>query len=98
MTPFTQLWFEKFEQYLLCYEREKGRDLIQSYYKSPYTNRTFKTTKWKHKDAYKMFAQQLQADLGRLIGAPTANWHDYAIYGPSLSTHRNSRVIKRTYI
>ena len=35
--------------------REKGRDLIQSYDKSPYTNRNVKSAKWQHKQRHKKF-------------------------------------------
>ena len=33
--------------------REKGRDLTQSYDKSPYTNRNDKRAKWQHKQRHK---------------------------------------------
>ena len=33
--------------------REKGRDLTQSYDKSPYTNRNVKRVKWQHKQRHK---------------------------------------------
>ena len=33
--------------------REKGRDLTQSYDKSPYTNRNVKRAKWQHKQRHK---------------------------------------------
>ena len=32
--------------------REKGRDLTQSYDKSPYTNRNVKRAKWQHKQRH----------------------------------------------
>ena len=34
-------------------KREKGRDLTQSYDKSPYTNRNVKRAKWQHKQRHK---------------------------------------------
>ena len=52
--------------------QEKGRDLTQSYYKSPYTNRnveravTTQTTPQKSS-----IAQRLRTDLGRLVGVTT---------------------------
>ena len=36
-------------------QREKGRDLTQSYDKSPYTNRNVKRAKWQHKQRHKKF-------------------------------------------
>ena len=33
--------------------KEKGRDLTQSYDKSPYTNRNVKRAKWQHKQRHK---------------------------------------------
>ena len=38
---------------VLCFEREKGRDLTQSYDKSPYTIRNVKRVKWQHKQRHK---------------------------------------------
>ena len=55
--------------------REKGRDLTQSYYKSPYTSRNVKkgkvttqTTSQKHS-----ITQRLRTDLGRSVGVTTAS-------------------------
>ena len=39
--------------YVVTFTREKGRDLTQSYDKSPYTNRNVKRAKWQHKQRHK---------------------------------------------
>ena len=39
--------------FALIPSREKGRDLTQSYDKSPYTNRNVKRAKWQHKQRHK---------------------------------------------
>ena len=36
------------DSYWLLIQREKGRDLTQSYDKSPYTNKNVKRAKWQH--------------------------------------------------
>ena len=48
-------YFENLDPPLICfqYKREKGRDLTQSYDKSPYTNRNVKRAKWQHKQRHK---------------------------------------------
>ena len=77
--------------------REKGRDLTQSYDKSPYTNRNIIMAKWQH-NATKKFDYTAVADRLR-----TVSWSNYShptgvvnlVYGPNLPTPRNSRVIKR---
>ena len=48
-------------------EREKGRDLTQSYDKSPYTNRNVKRAKWQHKQRHKKFDYTAVADLHFII-------------------------------
>ena len=55
---------------ILCYSldiREKGRDLTQSYDKSPYTNRNNTTMPPKT-----LITQRLRTDLGRSVGVTTA--------------------------
>ena len=52
--------------------REKGRDLTQSYDKSPYTSRNVKMAKWQHKNATKKFDYTAVAD--RLW---TVSWSNY---------------------
>ena len=49
---------------------KKGRDLIQSYAKYPYTNKIFLKAKWQHINATKTsITQWLQTDLGRSVGS-----------------------------
>ena len=50
--------------------REKGRDLTQSYDKSPYTHRKIQKASWQHKKATKtLITQRLRTDdLGRSVG------------------------------
>ena len=43
--------FNQFSSYIFI--REKGRDLTQSYDKSPYTNINIKRAKWQHKQRHK---------------------------------------------
>ena len=51
----------------------KGRDLTQSYDKSPYTNRKFQTATWQQKNSTKTYiAQRLRTDLGRSVWVTTA--------------------------
>ena len=54
--------------------REKGRDLTQSYDKSPYTNRNVKRAKWQHKQRHKKVRlnSRLRTDLGRSVGVTKA--------------------------
>ena len=42
------------ENILFKLEKNKERDLTQSYDKSPYTNRKFKKGKWQHENAIKL--------------------------------------------
>ena len=53
--------------------REKGRDLTQSYDKSPHTNRNVKRAQWQHKQRHKKssITQRLRTDLGRSVGVTT---------------------------
>ena len=46
---------------------EKGRDLTQSYDKSPYTDRTIQKATWKHKDDTKNFDYTTIADRLRTV-------------------------------
>ena len=47
----------------------KGRDLTQSYDKSPYNHRKIQKATWQHKNATKTsITQRLQTDLGRSVG------------------------------
>ena len=78
---------------------EKGRDLTQSYDKSPYTNRNVKRAKWQHQQRHKKFDYTAVADRLRTVslsnyGHPTGVVN--LVYGPNLPTPRNSRVIKMT--
>ena len=56
-TPFFHISFScSSDITLACFfvlPREKGRDLTQSYDKSPYTNRNVKRAKWQHKQRHK---------------------------------------------
>ena len=53
--------------------REKGRDLTQSYDKSPYTSRNVKREKWQHKQRQKSsITQRLRTELGRSVVVTTA--------------------------
>ena len=55
------------------YMGEKGRDLTQSYDKSPYTHRKIQKPKWQHKNATKTsITQHLRTDLGRSVGVTIA--------------------------
>ena len=51
----------------ICTKREKGRDLTQSYDKSPYTNRNVKKAQWQHKQRHKKV--RLHSGCG-----PTKDW------------------------
>ena len=82
--------------------REKGRDLTQSYYKSPYTNRNVKRAKWQHNQRH--IKVRLHSGCG--LRLRTVSWSNYGhptgvvnlVYGPNLPTPHNSRVIKRTHV
>ena len=56
----------------LLTKRKKGRDLTQSYDKSPYTSRNVKREKWQHKQCHKKFAYTAIADRLRTVG-----WSNY---------------------
>ena len=47
--------FLRTDQYVPYWLKEKGRDLTQSYDKSPYTSRNVKRAKWQHKQRHKKF-------------------------------------------
>ena len=49
------------------FTREKGRDLTQSYDKSPYTHRKIQKGMWQHKNATKNFNYTTIADLLRTV-------------------------------
>ena len=79
---------------------EKGRDLTQSYDKSPYTNRNVKravtTQTTPQKSSIK---QRLRTDLGRSVGVTTATQLVWLTgLRAHLHTNRNSRLIKRTHV
>ena len=59
------------------FAREKGRDLTQSYAKSPYTHRTIQKASWQHKNATKNFDYTTIADRLR-----TVSWGIRNIYHP----------------
>ena len=48
-------------------KEKKGRDLTQSYDKSPYTNRNVKRAKLKHKQRHKKFDYRAVADRLRTV-------------------------------
>ena len=48
-----QIWHLSSQISRTTFTREKGRDLTQSYDKSPYTNRNVKRAKWQHKQRHK---------------------------------------------
>ena len=82
--------------------REQGRDLTQSYDKSPYTPEKIAKSKEKtHKCKIKTsITQRFWTDLGRPVGVATATqlvWINQ-IRGPNLPTNRKRCVIKRTHI
>ena len=56
-------------------QREKGRELTQSYDKIPYTISKQKKIKRQHKKRHqqKLITQPLQTDLSRSVGVTTAN-------------------------
>ena len=88
-----------FETLLLS--REKGRDLTQSYDKSPYTNRNVKRAKWQHKPTPQKSSikQRLRTDLGRSVGVTTATKLVWLTgLRAHLPTNHNSRLIKRTHV
>ena len=91
--PENLLWFKT---KLCIIAREKGRDLTQSYDKSPYTNRNVKRAKWQHKQRHKKFDYTTVVDRLRTVswsnhGYPTGVVNRF--YGAHLPTHRNSCVI-----
>ena len=79
---------------------EKGRDLTQSYDKSPYTTEMSKGHNDNTNNATKKFDYRAVADRLR-----TNSWSNYGhptgvinpVYGPNLPIPRNSRVIKKTH-
>ena len=48
-------------------QKEKGRDLTQSYDKSPYTHRKIQKATWQHKNATKNFDKTTIADRLRTV-------------------------------
>ena len=54
---------QTFDGYIFqFYDRDKGRDLTQSYDKSPYTDKKIKKATWRHKNAPKNFDYTKIAD------------------------------------
>ena len=82
--------------------REKGRDLTQSYDKSPYTNRNVKKGKVTTQQSTQQkssIKQRLRTDLGRSVGVTTATQLVWLTgLRAHLPTNRNSRLIKRTHV
>ena len=73
----TCMWTVKYHanptyQWNVMVWREKGRDLTQSYDKSPYTNRNVKRAKWQHKQRHKKV--RLNSGCGTLILAMRPLW------------------------
>ena len=66
-----KLTYSVYLTYILQYYdsiREKGRDLTQSYDKSPYNIRKIQKATWQHKNATKTsITQRLRTDLGRSV-------------------------------
>ena len=60
-------WLSQLQSQLNCTEREKGRDLTQSYDKSPYTDRKIQKSTWQHKNATKNFDYTTIADRLRTV-------------------------------
>ena len=76
--------------------RKKGRDLTQSYDKSPYTNRNVKRAKWQHKQRYKKVRLNSgsRTDLGRSVEVTKATQLVWLTgLRAHLPTNRNSRFI-----
>ena len=85
--------------FLQLFGREKGRDLSQSYDKSPYTHRKIQKATWQHKNATKDFDYATIADRLRTVSWSN-NSHPACVVKPglralNLPTNRNSRVMKR---
>ena len=79
--------------------REKGRDLTQSYDKSPYTDRKLQKASWKTPPKSSI-TQRVRTDLGRSVGLTAVN--QTGVVKPGLRaltppTHRKSSVINRTW-
>ena len=56
----------------LLLKRKKGRDLTQSYDKSPYTSRNVKRARLQHNAKKSSITQRLRTGLGRSVGVTTA--------------------------
>ena len=67
--------------------KKKGRDLTQSYDKSPYTNRNVKRANWQHKQRHKKFDYTAVAD-NKILGARCAK----IFIGPLM---QKENVVKR---
>ena len=79
------------------YLETKGRDLTQSYDKSPYTNRNVKRAKWQHKQRHKKFDYTAIADRLRTVSSSIYSHPAgvvYRFYRANLPTHCNSCVIE----
>ena len=83
------------------YPKEKGRDLTQSYDKSPTPTEMSKGQSDNTNNATKKFDYTAVADRLRMV-----SWSNYGhptgvvnlVYGPNLPTPRNNRVIKTTHV
>ena len=61
----------------VCIVREKGRDLTQSYDKSPFTHRKIQKASWQYKNATKIFDYTTIADRPRTVSLSKSsqpNW------------------------
>ena len=97
------LWNAKLTFTQSIKEREKGRDLTQSYDKSPYTHRKIQKATRQHKNATKNFNYTTIADRLRTVSGSN-NIHPNGEVKPVCErstfslTALNSRVIERTHI
>ena len=74
-------WYLNLSRFL----REKGRDLTQSYDKSPFTNRNVKMSKWQHKQRHKKF------DYTAVVDRLRSNIKNYFII-------KNTIILYKTYL
>ena len=73
VSQWSRSMWEEVLLFFVPFQREKGRDLTQSYGKDPYTHRKIQKATWQHKHASKTsITQRLRTDLGRSAGATTA--------------------------
>ena len=64
---------ERFCRIFVLLWEKKGKDLNQSYDKSPYTNRNVKRAKWQHKNVTKTFDYTAIADRLRMVNLSNYN-------------------------